>query len=157
MDIKRKIRKTTSEFLQPPVLREKCILSSPHILFLQQKTNTGNEIVWRYFIFVQVIIFNKMLLKNTVVRCHILGFLVLLWRLRWGCAVCINQSIFLNGEEEWMWMKPRFNYGVLINCWIKAQSYQFNVDILATDIYPSLRTISLSILWIKYIVWKASF
>lgn len=72
------------------------------MLFLQQKTNTGNEIVWRYFIFVQVIIFNKMLLKNAVVRCHVLGFLVLLWRVRWVCAVCINQSIFLNGQEEWM-------------------------------------------------------
>lgn len=43
-------------------------------------------------------------------------------------------------------MKPRFNYGVLISCWIKARSYQFNVDIWAKDIYPSLRTISLSIL-----------
>lgn len=64
------------------MLLEKCILSSPHILFLQQKTNTRNEIVRRYFIFVQAIIFNKMLLKNTVVRGHVLGFFVLLWRLR---------------------------------------------------------------------------
>lgn len=44
------------------------------MLFLQQKTNMGNEIVWKYFIFVQVV-FNKMLLKNTVVRCHIFRFL----------------------------------------------------------------------------------
>lgn len=43
-------------------------------------------------------------------------------------------------------MKPRINYGVLISYWIKAQSYHFNVDILATDIYPSLGSISLSIL-----------
>lgn len=44
------------------------------MLFLQQKTNMGNEIVWKYFIFVQVIL-NKMLLKNMVVRCHIFRFL----------------------------------------------------------------------------------
>lgn len=75
-----------------------------------------------------LIIFNKMLLKNTVVRALILGFLILLWiqrhmrvtKIGRVCSVSNNQSTHLNGEEDWMCMKSRINYRVLINYWIKA-------------------------------------
>lgn len=98
--------------------------------YSKNQNKTGIELCGCILYLYILMIFSKMLLKNTLVGALILGFLVLPWmqrhikltKMRHIYSIYNSQSTHLNGEEERTGVKWRINYRVLINYQIKTQS-----------------------------------